>query len=307
MAASDSAAVLAHHGRSFHWASAFLTKQHAQDAATLYAFCRHADDLVDELPPVEGRAEIVALRARLAGGDESGPSVAVDVVSAFAALMQRCRIDPVVVDVLLDTLQRDTGAVRFRDRRQLVRYAFGVASTVGLMMCDVLGCSDRRGRAFAIDLGIAMQLTNISRDVLEDAGRGRIYVPMAKHISSESLRHDSVGVRSDARSAVADVLDLAALYYRSADHGMRYLPWRARAAILAASRIYEGIGAVIRRRGPDYWQRRCHVNAGGKLWHTARALSALVIYPRFWPSGPTASHDPRLHADLHGLPEIDPA
>jgi phytoene synthase len=313
--ADSAAAVLARHGRSFHWSSRLLSPEHARDAAILYAFCRHADDLVDERAPVEGAAAIEALRTRMerlrvAGATAPRPGRH-DPLAAFVALAERRRLDPAVVDVLLDTLRQDAGPVRLRSLGELLRYAFGVASTVGLMLCVVLGCVDRRARAssstsraFAIDLGVAMQLTNVARDVLEDAQRGRIYLPLPADLRPEHLLAGPGPARDRALVAVHEVLDLSARYYRSADRGLCYLPGRARAAILAASRIYEGIGAVIRRRGVDYWSARCHVRTVGKIRHTLRAAACLLLLPRYWRLARGAAHDPTLHAELAGLPAV---
>jgi 15-cis-phytoene synthase len=306
-AAADSAVrVLARHSRSFHWASALLSRQHAADAATLYAFCRHADDLVDELPPAAGRAAIVTLRAATVGPPATHASAAPPVLRDFRELMQRRGIDPAIVHILLRTLERDADPVRLASEEELLRYAYGVASTVGLMMCAVLGCDDARAEVFAIDLGIAMQLTNVARDVLEDARRDRIYAPMPAEVQPADIVADRGRAREQALTAVHAVLGLADRYYRSADRGMRLLPWRARGAIVAASRIYEGIGAVIRRRGSAYWQQRCHVTAGGKSWHTARALTALLLAPGYWRRGGVVTHDASLHRALAGLPGARP-
>jgi 15-cis-phytoene synthase len=299
--------VLAHHGRSFHWASRWLRRRHARDAAVLYAFCRRADDLVDELPPAEGHAEIAELRRQLADHRQPELLQPSDAIAPFVELMQRVAIDPEVVDVLLHTLQQDAGPVRMRSERDLLRYAYGVASTVGLMMCRVLECRDPRALAFAIDLGVAMQLTNVARDVLEDAGRDRIYLPLDPAIEPRHLLTGAGPARDAALHAVGAVLDVADRYYRSADRGLCYLPWRARAAILAASRIYEGIGAVIRGRGAGYWQQRCRVGLIGKLYHSTRAMSSLLFVPRYWRIGHQPTHDGTLHFPLSGLPHTEPA
>lgn len=299
--------VLARHGRSFHWASGLLSKRDAADAAKLYAFCRHADDLVDELPPAIGHAAIVALRAAIDESLASSQPASPPALRDFCGLMHRRRIDPAIVRVLLQTLERDTRPVRLADTDELLRYAYGVASTVGLMMCAVLDCDDVRAQPFAIDLGIAMQLTNVARDVLEDARRGRIYAPMPADVTAADIVADRGRARELALIAVRGVLDLADRYYRSADRGLCLLPWRARGAILAASRIYEGIGAVIRRRRGAYWRQRCHVSTVGKAWHTARALSSLTLVPRYWRGRGVVTHDSTLHRALAGLPGVRPS
>lgn len=295
----DAARVLKRHGKTFHWASRLLGKQRAQDAATLYAFCRHADDLVDEASAANRGAALEKLSEEVFGpGGDQQP---------FRDLARRCGFATAVVRSFLDGLRTDTETVRFRRRSELLRYCYGVASTVGLLMCDVLEVRDRRARAFAIDLGIAMQLTNICRDVLEDAERGRIYIPMPDHVTADHLAAGNPGARRLARLYIGETLDLAARYYRSADLGMRYLPWRARLAILTASRTYEAIGKVIRRRGDRYWQGRCYVGRAGKVWHTLRAMGAFVFCPRYWSVARSADHDSALHRALAGLPGAEVA
>ncbi len=281
----EAAGSLAKHGKSFHWASRFLDASTARDAALLYAFCREADDLADEGCSSLSRRETAEL------------------LSEFDALSRRRGFDPAVIEVFLGTLRSDSGSVRIRTHEELLRYCYGVASTVGLMMCDVLGVHDARARAFAIDLGIAMQLTNIARDVLEDARRDRIYLPMPDDIGPAEILAGDPRTRRIARAEVDKALALARRYYRSGDRGMRFLPRRARVAILIASRVYEAIGGVIqRRRGDRYWAGRCWVGRAGKLLHTVRALGSLLFQPRFWRSRSSDPHDCRLHLGLRGLP-----
>ncbi|MBM3962428.1 MAG: phytoene/squalene synthase family protein, partial [Planctomycetes bacterium] len=103
MGHEPAARVLARNGRSFHWASALMSRRHADDAATLYAFCRHADDLADELPPAEGRVAIAALRGAIVA-PASAPAAS-GLVTGFLELMHRRSIDPAIVLALLATLE----------------------------------------------------------------------------------------------------------------------------------------------------------------------------------------------------------
>ncbi len=222
-------------------------------------------------------------------------------------LVRQYDIDRKLPRLLLHSLRKDIGPVRIQDWQELMKYAYGVASTVGLMMCAVLGVRDPRGWAHAVDLGIAMQLTNIARDVLEDAGRGRVYLPdtACPEATATAILTGNQAARRSAYRAVLEVLDCAAVYYRSADAGMGYLPWRARLAVLTASRLYEAIGTEIRRSPDSYWHRRAVVGRRAKLRHTARAMTRLGVDPGYWRAGFAKTHDPGLHTALAGLPGVN--
>jgi len=237
--------------RSFRWASAFLNEAQRRRVAALYAFCRAVDDLADaENATPADRHDLAALFAALAA-EPDGERLWPPSYLWFRELCIECHIDFQVVRELLVGMISDLELVRLQSDRELVRYCYRAAGTVGLMMCAVLGVRDPRAWRHAVDLGIAMQLTNISRDVLEDAQACRVYLP-AKRLAEYGVEpEDVVQGRADADAislVVEDVLDLAEGYYRSGDAGMRFLPTRARWAILVASRLYRGIGRRLRRR-----------------------------------------------------------
>ena len=165
-------AVLAKHGKSFYWASLFLGSKLADRAARLYLFCRFVDDLADgDLP--HRKESLEDIRARLKGSSQpAGPEI-----EAFISLASDNNIPLEAARELLDGMLKDQQPTVVKDQAELLRYCHAVAGTVGLMMCRVLNCRHQRADAFAIDLGIAMQLTNIARDVLEDAKMGRRYLP----------------------------------------------------------------------------------------------------------------------------------
>jgi len=297
-------AILRRKGRTFYWASRLFGKGMAADIAVLYAFCRYLDDLADETDSITAARRLAAVAQDIATRTSTVP-----VVRDFLALAERTDISIATVDTLLATLRRDAGAVGFRNWRETIRYSYGVAATVGIMFCAIAGVKDRAALPFAVDLGIAMQLTNIARDVLEDAGRGRVYLPLPAPETTDPARaivQGDIHTRTATSATIRETLALAEHYYRSADCGMRYLPWRVRAAVLVAARCYEAIGTVIRRRGEDYWAGRCYVSTGEKIWHTLRALAALFCNPRYWRRTPGQSHLAMLHAPLARLPGADP-
>jgi phytoene synthase len=294
MAEADARAVLARHGRSFHWAARLLPRDRADDAAALYAFCRHVDDLSDRSDDTgTARANLSVLRAGIAAGLPVNAEA-----RRFLALARRRGIPVTPALHLIDGALSDLSGLRLDTARDLVVYGYRMAGTVGQMMCPLLGAADPKAEPFAIDLGIAMQLTNIARDVVEDAWMGRRYLP-ADLLRCDPLPEDLAApepaLAGRAWGAILEVLAMARGYYRSADRGMAWLPPRSRLAVLAASRIYEGIGSEIARAGPRlYWSRRAVVDRPGKVWRTSRAVSAFL----FGLGRPPMPHDPALHVPL---------
>lgn len=283
------------HARSFRWASRFLDSAQRDDAALLYFFCRQADDAVDEAPNAEvARARINALLAEL---DSPAPAAP---VSGFLAVCQRRGFDPALGRELLSGCASDIGRVRFADDADLLRYAYRVAGTVGLMMLGILGIDDERAAPFAIDLGIAMQLTNICRDVIEDAGLGRVYLPadrlLRAGVDPEALA-SGLAPSQGVAAVVAEVLALAERYYESAERGRALSPVRSRWAVLVGARVYRAIGAVLRRQAYDPSSGRAVVSAAEKLLNTATAS-----WRTLRPGVKTPPHDASLHTALRGLP-----
>jgi phytoene synthase len=301
----DSRAVLTRHARSFRWAGALLPAAQLDDAAVLYAFCRLVDDLADEAPePARARSDLAAVRAELLDQAPARPLVA-----ATRALLDRGPTGIAPALHLLDGVVSDLDPVALESDADLLRYGYRVAGTVGLMMCGVLGVRARQALPFAVDLGVAMQVTNICRDVREDAARGRVYLPAARLVvagvaperlvQAATAGPDLDAVERDAvASVVTDLLRLADRYYDSANLGMRWIPLRARLAIHVASRVYRAIGHRLRRRRGDAWAGRAWVGPLGKVgW----SLVGLVDLARN-AVRPARPHLPDLHLALRDLP-----
>ncbi len=296
----EARATLARHGKSFNWASALFSRAVADRAAELYAFCRYADDLADDLDADLAIPRLKVISADLKEGRSPEP-----IVQNLIRMLQPGWIGMQAARTLVETLLADTGRVRIQSWDDLIRYAYGVAGTVGIMMCDVMGVDDRRALPFAVDLGIAMQLTNIARDVVEDARRDRIYLPAElfdEHITPDQIINSDGLFRERVFQGVQSILQRADRYYRSADEGLRYLPRRCRLVILTAARIYEAIGPNIIRDRQDYWHNRIYVGFLGKFFHTMRAISSLTVNPKLWHLGRLPVHNGELHRALHGLP-----
>lgn len=294
--------VLATNSRSFSWASWFLPADRRDDAAVVYALCRLIDDEADECDSAEkARVQLDLLRQELRGERDPRPLVA-----AFLDVAERRNLDVLYALELIAGVESDLGKVRLRSDRDLLRYCYRVAGTVGLMMCAVLGVDERAALPHAIDLGVGMQLTNICRDVLEDAERGRVYLP-AKRLTRAGVDPDDLLAGTADRDKVAkvvrDLLALADRYYRSADRGMSYIPAKSRLAIVVASRVYRSIGVKLRANGCDALAGRTIVSGMGKLWWVMMALGAFAS-PTIMAGVAAGKHDSSLHRALEGLPGV---
>jgi phytoene synthase len=207
--------ILERHAKSFKWAARLFNRQTAADVAILYAFCRSIDDIADNQTAETARHELAGIRSALEASFSCLPEV-----QAFIELAQRYRIGIRLPLLFVEAIQSDTGRVRIATRQGLIRFSYGVASTVGLMMCSVMGVRNPAAMPFAVDLGIAMQLTNIARDVVEDARRDRVYLP-AEWLGDDFEPHQIIAGDLNTRRRIAGarkkLLGHAADYYRSAD------------------------------------------------------------------------------------------
>jgi 15-cis-phytoene synthase len=259
--------------RSFHAASLLLPDRVRAPASALYAFCRLADDAVDL---DGGRAAAVArLRERLARAYEGRP-LPIPADRAFAAAVSRHGIPRALPEALLEGLAWDAeGGRRYEDLPALEDYAARVAGSVGCMMAVLMGVRDRGALARACDLGVAMQLTNIARDVGEDARAGRLYLPLRWLREAGIADPDAWLARPAFDPAVATVvrrlLEAAEELYRRAGSGIAALPVRCRPGIRAAGLLYAGIGREVERRGFDSIGGRARVPASRKAVLLLRA------------------------------------
>jgi phytoene synthase len=242
-------------------------------AYALYGFCRRADDLVDT--GASARAACDMLEARLEAIYDGRPgSDPVD--RAFADLVRECDIPEALPTALIEGFAWDASGLRYDTISQLRAYAARVAGTVGAMMALVMGRRDEAALARATDLGVAMQLTNIARDVGEDAKAGRLYLPRA-WMREAGIDPDSwlADPRFDDRlgRVTERLLDEAARLYDRARPGVSLLPAACRPAIHAAARIYREIGAEAERAGFDTVGARVSTSTGRKV---SLALAALA-------------------------------
>jgi len=289
-------ALLCSGSRSFFAASLLLPRRVRAPATALYAFCRVADDAIDLGEDPAAALEILNARldAAYAGIPEQTP-----IDRAFAATVAAFGIPKTLPAALIEGLAWDAAGRRYQSFSDLLDYAARVAGAVGVMMALVMGVRDSASLARAADLGVAMQLSNIARDVGEDASAGRIFLPLdwleeagidpADFVASPRFSPALAGV-------VQRLLDEAQTLYKNAESGIARLPLDCRTGIAAARRIYAAIGTQIAAAGYDSITTRAHVPGPRKFLLALRAMTDTFLLR-------SGAHLPALPANLFLLQE----
>jgi 15-cis-phytoene synthase len=267
---------------SFFAASRILPKRFRIAATAIYAFCRVADDAVDEMPAGASIDIVMAyLHERLEAIYRQEP-FCIDADIAFSAIVHEYAIPKEIPMALLEGFQWDACERSYETIEEVYDYSARVAGTVGAMMTLVMGGRSAKTVARACELGVAMQLTNIARDVGEDARRKRIYLPLqwlrAAGISPEEFLK-SPRYTPALGSVVNRLLKAADQLYVRAETGIASLPRDCRASIMAARLIYADIGRMVRKNNCDSIAYRGVTGRGRKWWLIARALGAGAIAP----------------------------
>lgn len=275
--------------KSFSAAARLFDPEMRRHASMLYAWCRHCDDVIDdqhmgfaapdakpETVPATQEARLAQLRARTADAVAGRPTDD-PAFEALQRVVSRHAIPARYPLELIDGFAMDVAGRRYESLDDVLEYCYHVAGVVGVMMSMVMGVREPSTLVRAADLGIAFQLTNISRDVMDDAANGRLYLPGAWLDEAGVPRH---AVNDPAyREAVAAVVDrllaVAEPYYASAHVGLRDLPYRAAWAIAAAHGVYRDIGKGVRKRGSQAWDQRVSTGKTQKIfWMIAGATIA---------------------------------
>lgn len=295
--------------RSFHAASKLLPASVCVPAGVLYAFCRLADDAIDDA--IDGQAEehcdpeqaLVRLRQRL---DRAYAGTPIDhpVDRALAAMLAETGMPRALPDALLEGFAWDAAERRYETLSDVLAYGARVAGSVGAMMTVLMGRRSAVLLARACDLGVAMQLSNIARDVGADARAGRLYLPRT-WMREEGLDPDAFLAAPAFSQALGRVvqrlLDVADALYRRADAGVAGLPLQCRPGIGAARRIYAEIGAEVARAGFDSIERRAVVSGRRKLALLGRSVISAVLGAA--PCTEPALAETQFLVDAAALPE----
>jgi len=268
---------------SFHAASKLLPSHVRDPALALYAFCRLADDEVDE--GTQKAKAVLSLQSRLDDAYAGRPRNASE-DRAFASIIEEFDMPRALPDALLEGLAWDAEERRYETLSGVKDYSARVASAVGAMMCVLMGVRDANALARACDLGVAMQLTNIARDIGEDARAGRLYLP-TKWLDEAGLSENeflnSPLPSPEIRMLTKRLLAEARRLYIRSEAGIGALPLSARSGIFAARYIYAGIGKRVQANGYDSISKRAHTTKPQKIGWVAKAgmrAAITVVSPK---------------------------
>jgi phytoene synthase len=298
-------AALRHGSKTFLAASLLLPRGVHEPASALYAFCRLADDAVDGPCDRTGAVERLRERLRLAYAGTPQDEAA---DRALAVVVERHHIPAALFDALLEGFEWDAQGRRYDTLAALHDYAARVAGAVGAMMALLMGVRSPEGLARASELGVAMQLSNIARDVGEDARMGRLYLPR-DWMAEAGLDPDAWLARPAFSPALGRVvkrlLDAADVLYEGVGDGVARLPLRCRPGINAARFMYAAIGHEVARRGLDSVATRAHVAGSRKAWLLLRSVAQLAPAAAARPVPPLPATRFLVDAALAASPRVD--
>ena len=246
------------HAKSFSWSGFFLAKQTFENGSSLYDFCRTLDDIADENTSLDSKKQkFNKIKKDFIERNFENP-----LIKNIYNLIKKFNISEKIVLDLFDGIESDIKeSIEFKTKRELLVYSYRVAGTVGLMMAKILKVDSKIALRSAVDLGIAMQLTNIARDVVEDSGRNRKYID-----------HDFIKIK--------ETLGIAELFYKSSFKSIKEIPLINRFAILVARRVYREIGNnILRKKDLENYNKsgKIFVNKIGKLKQTIFSIFDLFI------------------------------
>ena len=245
------------YAKSFNWAGFFLPKETYQKCSALYDFCRTVDNIADD----EGELDIKKKNLLTFKNDFINKNFNNIIIKDMWDLMDHHLISKKIVEDLFNGVESDLNKkVQLDNKKDLIIYSYRVAGTVGLMMAKILNVKDQNSMKAAVDLGIAMQLTNIARDVVEDSNINRFYI------------------KNDYET-ICNTLVLADLFYKSSFTAIKQIPFKFRFAILVARRVYKKIGDKILRTGNiEAYNKagKIYVNNIEKIFQTIFSIFDLI-------------------------------
>jgi len=275
--------------KSFALASRVLPPVLRDDASMLYAWCRYCDDVIDgqemghgQIADYKtGQGERLAELTRLTHAALNGEPTDNPIFAGLARVFRAHDIPHIHADELLKGFQMDVQDRIYKTVDDILDYCYHVAGVVGVMMAYIMGVRDAATLDRASDLGLAFQLTNIARDVVDDAKADRVFVPQDLLVAAgapiEAAALADERYWPAAHNAACAQLDIAERYYASAKVGIKELPFRCAWAICAALKVYREIGETLRMRGPEAWQGRVSAGKGRKLWLALTAAGPAVM------------------------------
>jgi 15-cis-phytoene synthase len=256
--------------KSFSLAARLFDSETRDAAFFLYGWCRYCDDQVDQAGMEESREQLEQRLRTLAEATRSAFSGAAQEQAVFIAMqyiVRRYSIPAHYALELIEGMAMDARATRYHMFNDLLLYCYRVAGTVGLMMSHVMGLRDEQALKHAADLGMAMQLTNIARDITEDAEMGRIYLPI-QWIEEAGMVPEEISAQKNRQKLALitrRLLREAERYYVSGDAGLWHLSFRSACAVAAARHVYAAIGSLLLLKGSSAWDQRTYVTGPQKM------------------------------------------
>ena len=248
--------LISKHAKSFNWAGFFLSKETFSKCSILYDFCRSIDDIADGDETLSVRKKkFIEFKSNFINKNSSN-----SLIKNIYSLLESENISKKIVEDLFDGIESDLKpTVVISNKKDLLIYSYRVAGTVGLMMAKILKVKDVYALKGAIDLGIAMQLTNIARDVIEDKKKRRSYV-----------KHEL--------NSIKEVIEIADTFYKSSFEAIKYIPLISRFSIIVARRVYKKIGDNILKI-----ENIERYNSAGKTYisHTGKIFETLLSFYDF--------------------------
>ena len=266
--------------KTFFWASKFLPKKILSKVINIYSFCRIHDDIVDEGMLINNSQESLQLE---------------EIIKSYG-------ISKVLIDELIDGINSDINFRRYKNNSDLLRYCYKVAGVVGLMMTKALEIDNKEAKYFAIDLGVAMQLTNIARDISQDRFKNRIYLPEDTGVDNDLMNNMTHENMSKIKKSVDNLLIKADIFYNSSINGLRFIPIKSRVSILIALRIYQAIGLKIKKTGTKFLSENIYLTGPEKLSLVVKSIIEFFIFFLF--PIHRKKHNKYLHESLIGLSDV---
>jgi phytoene synthase len=257
------------HSKTYYFSTRLLPPEVRPHVHSLYAFMRYADEIVDAPGAIPLEEQLAALEAfedetlaAVAGEEASNP-----VLRAYANTVRVRGIERQNITDFMKSMKMDTYVFHYPTYEDLTVYTYGSAAVVGFMMCRVVGVADERAAAHAEALGVAMQLSNFLRDVKEDWGRGRVYLPLEDLARFDYTEEDLGASVVDERFVELMRFEIgrARRFYAFADEGMGYIPRGRRYPVIVARELYAAILDRIEAQGYDVFSRRAATSRFGKL------------------------------------------
>jgi phytoene synthase len=256
--------ITAQHSKSFHFASGLLPEEKRSAVRALYAFCRTVDDIVDESTGDERESQLDYWRGMV----ENASFLDNDLVAAaWADTLARYHIPRHYALQLIDGVNRDITQSRYQTFEELATYCYGVASTVGLMSMYIVGFKSSEAVSYAIKLGVALQMTNILRDVGEDFQNGRLYLPR-EELAFYGVREQDIAegrVTENWRQFMKFQIERTRQLYDESWDGVKMLEREGQLAIGAASVFYRGILDEIEKNDYNVFTQRANLSAMDKV------------------------------------------